>query len=249
MARTKRWNSEFNDGVQVVTLTSWKYFHDYLQESLIDSNNYVFRGQKDETWKLEPTLVRFCKKNSSLKFESLLKSHLSNFKFAVRGRAKNLKDIVDNADELWALGQHNGLNTPLLDFTESPYVSAYFAFHETETSSKYRVIYGLSQYAINNQLKNELTLFKPLTDHNQRLLGQGGLFVKFNELNDIESIFSKAFKGEEKKVKMYKIKIPNKDRELCLKFLNSMNINHNSLFPDLFGASIYCNTKLDIKNY
>lgn len=249
MARPKRWTSTHKYGIQDVTLTSWKYFHDYLQESLIDSDNYIFRGQKEETWKIEPTLIRFCRSKPSIKFETLLKSHLSSFKYSIRGRAQNLKDIIDNEDELWALGQHFGLMTPLLDFTESPYVSAYFAYQEKETNSQYRVIYGLSKAAVESGLKDDLIFFKPLTDHNKRLISQGGSFVKFKSEIDLETLIKKTYKEDEKRIKLYKIKVPNKNRELCLKFLNSMNINHNTLFPDLLGASMYCNTKLEIKNY
>ncbi len=249
MARSKRWTASHKHGIQEVTLTSWKYFHDFLQESLIDSDNYIFRGQKEESWKIEPTLIRHCRDMSGAKFGAILKSHLNSFKFSVRGRAKNLKDIIDNEDELWALGQHFGLKTPLLDFTESPYVGAYFAYHEIETKSKYRVIYGLSKAAVARQLHSDLVFVKPLSDNNQRLISQGGSFVKFLTEIDLETLIEKTYKVDESRIKLYKIKIPNKDRELCLKFLNSMNINHNTLFPDLLGASLYCNTKLEIKNY
>ena len=136
MARSKRWTKTHKFGIQEVTLTSWKYFHDYLQEFIIDSDNYIFRGQKEETWVIEPTLIRHCRTNAGTNFNTILKSHLNSFKFSIRGRAQNLKDIIDNEDELWALGQHFGLKTHLLDFTESPYVSAYFAFLEKETISK-----------------------------------------------------------------------------------------------------------------
>ena len=32
--------------------------------------------------------------------------------------------------------------------------------------------------------------------------------------------------------------------ETVLSYLESMNIDEYTLFPDLYGASIYCNTKL-----
>ena len=46
-----------------------------------------------------------------------------------------------------------------------------------------------------------------------------------------------------------KIHVPNEDRDGCLKHLNSMNINHASLFPDLMGAARFCNMKLDVDGY
>ena len=39
-----------------------------------------------------------------------------------------------------------------------------------------------------------------------------------------------------------KFVINNDDRRECLKFLNKMNINRASLFPDLDGAGCYVNT-------
>ncbi len=233
MARPKRWKFEYNKGIQTVTLSSWKYFHDFIREELIDSSNYVFRGQKNDNWKIEPTLIRYSNSQHKKKYETILENQLENFKYSIRGRAKNLKDIIDIDNELWALGQHHGLFTPFLDFTESPYVSAFFAFHEKENETTYRVIYGLSLVSVQYRLKDYFEIFKPLTDHNQRLLSQGGLFLKFKEDSDLETIFSDVFAKEDKKVKLFKIRIPTKDRNMCLKFLNSMNINHNSLFPDM----------------
>ena len=39
------------------------------------------------------------------------------------------------------------------------------------------------------------------------------------------------------------------DRSSFLRFLNRMNINYLSLFPDLEGAAKYCNMQLEIDNY
>ena len=38
-----------------------------------------------------------------------------------------------------------------------------------------------------------------------------------------------------------KIYIPNEDRVECLRHLRMMNVHHASLFPDLIGASNFCN--------
>jgi transposase len=38
-------------------------------------------------------------------------------------------------------------------------------------------------------------------------------------------------------------------RPECLRTLNMMNINHLSLFPDIYGSSLHCNKSLEIDKY
>jgi len=61
---------------------------------------------------------------------------------------------------------------------------------------------------------------------------------------------AKHFKDSDRQI-LIKVMIPEKktDRAECLKFLNRMNINHLTLFPDLYGSSQFCEMSLDIKNY
>src|SRR6202011_3028313 len=55
--------------------------------------------------------------------------YLWAFKRAAAGlRGPNPADL--EPDQWWSLGRHFGLITPLLDWTESPYIAAFFALSE-----------------------------------------------------------------------------------------------------------------------
>jgi hypothetical protein len=95
---------------------------------------------------------------------------------------------------------------------------------------------------------------EPLSDENPRLLHQRGLFtIPISGEIDITEIVKKCYSKDTKKGKariiFVSIKVPQSEREKSLCNLNSMNINHATLFPDLIGAADYCNVKLEIENY
>jgi hypothetical protein len=50
-------------------------------------------------------------------------------------------------------------------------------------------------------------------------------------------------------MELMKISIPKTAAKDCLRYLNRMNINHSTLFPDLYGASQFCNMELNIPKY
>lgn len=250
MGRKSKWTVDDEQHQMITfTLSSWKYFHDFIVEEFLDYRNYVFRGQASEKWLLEPSLNRFLKDKDIIEYNRTREQHLKSFKFSLRGRTNVLKNILNDEDELWALGQHHGLLTPMLDFSFSPYVAAYFAFYDKADNSEFRVIYSVQQYTIEKDFNSILKIYKPYTDHNQRLLNQSGLFVKYDTNIHLEKLFKDKFPEENGTITLIKIRIPNNDRELCLRTLNRMNINHNTLFPDIEGTSNYCNLELSIKNY
>lgn len=233
----------------------------------------IWRGQMLEKWKLESTLARlqgFPQTKKSL--DSLLEIHLDRFKFSSRGRRGTNPLLNIDDDEWWALGQHYGLATPLLDWTFSPYVAAFFAFSneisETDKDDT-RVVYGLDRKFVEELSSvaagffkddfEEVRFIKPYSNENTRLINQNGLFSFGPLTTDLESWLRGVYghlsdrgtipNAIMPKTAMFKLLISNNLRKQILIMLNRMNINYLTLYPDLEGASLHSNMSLSIKRY
>jgi hypothetical protein len=272
MAGKSQWTEEREDGVLTIHLARWRWFSNYIS-TILDFSEYIYRGQASDKWLLEPTLDRVLRHRNLHRNPYIRNQHLQVFQLATRGRRGPNPAVIEKENEWWALGQHHGLATPLLDWTISPYVAAYFAFcsHPNDGVER-RVVYALQQRAVERYCTNgkthlrgmenpigtadgkplpvqqSIVIFSPRADENARLVSQGGMFTRTPDGTDIESWIRKHFAGTQKGI-LIRITIPNADRDECLKSLNRMNINHLSLFPDLYGASRHCNTRLLIENY
>lgn len=274
-------------GYTKLVLNSWKDFLDYVYEDMLDFETYVWRGQRCDNWKLEPTISRL-KRTATVprtQEHDFQKEQLESFKLAARGRRGPSPPQLSDENDWWALGQHHGLATPLLDWSTSPFVAAFFAFSELmRPQTKYRAIFALHQPTIESwagikkarenrkrieqrksaapggllslaahiDAEEEITFLRPLSDENHRLVNQGGLFTRSRTDKCIEDWVEENHPTQEDDdggMILIKILIPNTERDKCLRTLNRMNINPLSLFPDLSGASQYCNLFSEVKNY
>lgn len=253
--------SDVKNGLLKVDLFHWKYFGDFVYQELMDYKSYVFRGQRCENWKLESTLDRA----DGAWRPKARQDHFEAFKYAVRGRRGPNPAKLESENDWWALGQHHGLNTPLLDWTTSPFVAAYFAFagnkHDNTTR---RVVWAISRASVERKSREidaahaaagrtgrapVIEFFTPLSDENARLVNQGGLFSRGPDRTTVETWVTTNFPDTDHFWRAIKITMPSAHRRAALKSLNRMNINHLTLFPDLYGASAFCNTALEIAGY
>jgi len=246
------------NGVQVVTLFSWEEFHQNVR-SLKSKRGYVWRGQqKDEhnDWFLQSSFDRKVKTNDQNDRANKLKLHFDNFKEAMN---KSYPNVVPQHDvDVWALGQHYGLWTPLLDWTLSPYIAAYFAFiQENDTNDRndrYRYVYALNRSIerLISKRKKASEMFRDrsvffidkLPYPNPRFIAHKGIFTKAFQGNDIRKYVQSFSRKRPSEVIIGKFRIPTKDRKKCLRDLHLMNIDHMSLLLDLRDVVNRCNSEL-----
>jgi len=289
MTEQEKWIwSQPDTGIGTVKITSWQAFLDFVYSEMLDYDTYIWRGQRNSNWELESTLARLIRsaKVKRAKQYNFANNHLEQFKYATRGRHGQNPRSIESENDWWALGQHYGLATPLLDWTCSPFVAAYFSYIETGSpQTEFRTIYALHKPSVEEKInqivsdkeaanrkekeavqsgekkmgflalalldlpvKPEVEFIRPLSDENHRLVNQGGLFTKSPVGESLDKWIHTNF-SEDKSNILIKILIPNAEREQALKNLNRMNINHLSLFPDLYGASKFCNLFGEIDNY
>ena len=252
--------------IPVVKIEHWKDIIDILESDFFNQSNsqWIYRGHRRFDWNLIPTLGRLS--TSGIATNDLALKQINLFRQTIRGRVSDHSLLLDEGqiEELWSVGQHHGLHTPLLDWTYSPYVALFFAFHkvdpEEEEENPYRSIYILNKTFVDtNESFEEVRIFEPRKDDHGRLVSQAGLFIFTptdatleNKITNIladpefpdNELINAPEDVEANIVAKYicKIYIKNEDQTNCLKHLRRMNVHHAGLFPDLIGAADYCNT-------
>ncbi|EHU9517590.1 FRG domain-containing protein [Vibrio vulnificus] len=253
--------------IPVTRIEHWRDFSSLLESPFFNrvDTQFIFRGQRMYDWGMTPTLARMTK--NDIVTEELAKRQLDMFRKAIRGRISD-HSLLDDGDErehdeLWSIGQHHGLMTPLLDWTYSPYVALFFAFakedQQDEKDNPYRAVYILNKsFIADDELCPDIRVFEPKKDDHGRLVSQAGLFTFSpydatieNKLTEVltdedfpDDELKTATEGEQAGILakyICKVYIKNEEQQECLKHLRRMNVHHASLFPDLIGAADYCN--------
>lgn len=239
--RTKASNSsEYSPLSEVVT---WNDFKNYVRE--LEHRRYIFRGQARRLH-LRTSFHRTGRADLPRFLENDIKTlhrHLSL-------RTKHVFNLAipDENGAFFNLVQHHGYPTPLLDWTYSPFVAAFFAYHRIKNSEarkssdeKVRIFIfdqktwreTYSQLVNLKWTRPHFSLMEFIAIDNERLTPQQSISSVTN-VDDIETYVRSMEKEEGQFLKI--VDLPKEERPEIMKELSVMGITAGSLFPGLDGA-------------
>jgi hypothetical protein len=263
--------------IHEITCASWEDFkarmmRDYAEiafpcEGDTLENTYpVFRGHASSNWRLASVWDRFLLQSAQIdpsleraRWEGALDRILRDFKELAYG-APGLHGHDFNEVDWWAIGRHYGLVTPLLDWTRSPYVAAFFAFmgyaESLNPGLSSRGEFDAKTFLFGNESDSvavwalkvgpylasatDLSMLNPQIDMGHRQRAQRGVFSRLthNTYFTLEDYLANVELAE---TPIRKYLIPAKDTALALSELRLMNITFATMFPDLHGAALQAN--------
>jgi hypothetical protein len=248
------------------SLNAWEDFDHVLTEirtqrqdspDHADSSSLLFRGQEDSCWRLQTTLDRKIQRATFTEYYRVIGNirpeieTLTNTEWPIPDYlqvSKDAKDFDKFSMDLWwgkcpgyaymAYLRHHGFPSPLLDWTRSPYIAAFFAFNKAIVDSKRRVaIYVFGQKATKSEGNRISVLHKygpHVRTHRRHVLQQSEytlctIFDSDNEFRfaNYDTIFEP---GRLQQGFCWKITLPATERTKVLGLLDSYNVNAFSLF-------------------
>ena len=229
--------------------------YDYLEIANKSSGLVLFRGHADaHSWTLAPTLARCVGPHSKLNLARLggwakLEQHiLERFQ---RHAQPHLNSPPDSMIDWLVLGQHHGLPTRLLDWSENPLIALYFAL-STDVGAEAAVWMIEPRYVFSMDLDldklNSIQVYYPKA-LDQRIVSQKGCFTiqplpkacdPFTVLNKDQRLMDEGLRS------LNRIIIPD-DVDLKAKLMlevNKLGVDGGFIYPGLDGLSRQITTDL-----
>ncbi|MHA7685085.1 FRG domain-containing protein [Cupriavidus sp. PET2-C1] len=237
-----------NGGIaHVKQCRTWGQFKKWVETVRDEHGATAFRGHGSNGFRLETTLFRQGRANLPRYWNQTIPA----FRMHVEAVLGTEIDMANPSDisRLLGLAQHHGLPTPLLDWTRSPYVAAFFAITDalewraSRPGVKYVRVYGLTEAFFNDHWAHLVTLpslvpyatsLEVSPRGNPRLYAQQGLFLATN-VGDLETFICNRERSLDKKY-LIAVDIPVSQAIVALEDLAFMGVTAATMFPGLDGV-------------
>lgn len=251
-----------NESIEIVELEDWDSFEREIEGDFLNIDklkeetgecfsDLLFRGHADKKWKLETTLERYTEKKNCYWKEYSIREYweiLRSIKPSISsltGNSIELSEFVDSTVmgtppgyEFMIYTRHHGFPSPLLDWSASPYVAAFFAFNDVNEEDDIAIYSyledigeGKSGWAADPQIVGLGAYAQTHRRHFQQQC-QYTICVK-----KIEDDFRKRVYVSHEEVEfghnqdiLRKYVIPGRERKKVMRKLSLMNITAFSLF-------------------
>jgi hypothetical protein len=253
--------------IKEIHFQSWddfKYrFLEFLPKEQLSNNpedppTLLYRGQSDAGFHLTSSYHR----RFNFQNQAPAKVALASFKHHISANGE-YAGIHNNDNEIIALGQHYGMETHFLDWTESPYIAAFFAaqsaLHKLSELSRKELDATHEQLAIwainttnevwykpknedkskENIPKDKIPIWRPRFQFNRRLYLQKGWFTNLEKTEKELDLWAEEqySENEGNKPIFWKFVIPCRDSCIIMQDLARMGINSLSLYLEEEGMA------------
>ena len=223
---------------------TWNEFKIHASNDIAAGGGRIYRGQQNAAWNLSTSLHRTKLVSGLHEFKGYADVYLPLVKDQVEawtGRTWDLATPLGLAEFISFL-QHNGFPTPLLDWSYSPYIAAYFAFEainhfnpQCEKVAIYAFNRSLWQKSYQQShdfgdLTPHVSILTPRIVGNHKLAQQQGLFT-WSNIPDIEGHIRQNEKDGLSFLTKYELSV--RERPVVMRELSLMGITAIQLMPSV----------------
>ncbi len=233
--------------IRYLSYGSWRelkrdLLNELFEDGVFRSERYLFRGMGSADWKLAPAFDRrfgYLDADERLRvWDELIEQWRAGCHEHGHVRAAAGPGGAQPEVALWALGQHYGLPTRLLDWSTSPYIAAFFAFKECLERLPHRFSHvALWILHLDNPVwakEQGVEIVSAPALENVRLKNQSGKFtLSHTQFASLEEYVTETGSG----VALTKVVLPASEAVPALPDLDSMGINSYRVYPDLGGLA------------
>jgi hypothetical protein len=229
--------------IELISCISWPEFKarvisDQFSNGQFQRGRFLFRGQGGESWPLSSSFDRWY---SAYNGNRANKSKIADQLLDGFIKECELEDIPQDVRQdrllMLSMAQHNGLPTRLLDWSESPYVAAFFAFsghiRHGKSTEKNVAIWVLDSTQDIWNAGFGCNIVTVPSFGNERIRNQHGRFTHLQTPSDSLEQYVAQFPDEIKALRKYLV--PVSEAGAAMADLDCMGLNHSRIYPGLTG--------------